>query len=37
MKVYLDTEFTHLRLGGQLISLALVSESGSEFYVEITD
>ena len=37
IRLYLDTEFTQLNLSRQLISLALVSDSGHEFYVEITD
>ena len=37
IRLYLDTEFTQLNLSRQLISLALVSSSGREFYVEITD
>lgn len=35
--VYIDTEFTQLNMTRQLISLALVSNTGLEFYVEITD
>jgi len=31
-KVFLDTEFTGLHQGTSLISLALVAESGEEFY-----
>ena len=37
IRLYLDTEFTQLNLSRQLISLALVSDGGHEFYVEITD
>lgn len=37
MKIFLDCEFTQLNQGSKLISLALVSESGEEFYVELTD
>ncbi len=36
-RLYLDTEFTALRLDRQLISLALVSSTGAEFYVELLD
>lgn len=36
-RLYIDTEFTQLNLSRQLISLALVSSSGHEFYIEITD
>jgi len=35
-RVYLDTEFTKFARP-QLISLALVAESGQEFYGESTD
>ncbi|MCY1526641.1 hypothetical protein D9M68_616790 [compost metagenome] len=35
--VYLDTEFTCLRIDRSLISLALVDSAGAEFYVELTD
>ncbi|MCY1361057.1 hypothetical protein D9M69_477100 [compost metagenome] len=35
--VYLDTEFTCLRIDRALISLALVDSAGAEFYVELTD
>ena len=35
--VYIDTELTQLNMTRQLISLALVSNTGLEFYVEITD
>lgn len=37
MKLFLDTEFTGLTRDAKLISLALVAESGEEFYVELTD
>lgn len=37
MKIFLDCEFTQLNQDSKLISLALVSESGAEFYVELTD
>lgn len=37
MKLFLDCEFTQLKAGTKLISLALVSEAGEEFYVELTD
>ncbi|MBI6909757.1 3'-5' exoribonuclease [Pseudomonas palleroniana] len=37
MKVFLDCEFTQLNRDTKLISLALVSEAGHEFYVEVTD
>lgn len=37
MKIFLDCEFTQPNLDSKLISLALVSESGKEFYVELTD
>jgi hypothetical protein len=37
MKVFLDCEFTQLNCDTKLISLALVSEAGHEFYVELTD
>ena len=38
MRLYLDTEFTQLNpLTYQLISLALVSADGQEFYVELED
>lgn len=36
MKLFLDTEFTQLNASKKLISLALVSESGAEFYVELS-
>ena len=37
MKLFLDCEFTQLNQSTKLISLALVSEDGDEFYVELTD
>lgn len=37
MKLFLDCEFTQLDQDTKLISLALVSEAGDEFYVELTD
>lgn len=37
LKIFLDCEFTQLNHDSKLISLALVSESGEEFYVELTD
>ncbi|MBH8612138.1 3'-5' exoribonuclease [Pseudomonas mohnii] len=37
MKLFLDCEFTQLNQDTKLISLGLVSESGDEFYVELTD
>lgn len=37
MKLFLDCEFTQLNRDTKLISLALVSEAGHEFYVELTD
>lgn len=37
MKLFLDCEFTPLNRDTKLISLALVSEAGHEFYVELTD
>jgi hypothetical protein len=37
MKLFLDCEFTQLNQSTNLISLALVSEDGDEFYVELTD
>ena len=37
MKIFLDCEFTQLNQDSKLISLALVAESGEEFYVELTD
>ena len=36
-KIFLDTEFTGLHQRTTLISLALVAESGEEFYAEFTD
>jgi len=37
MKLFLDSEFTRLNRDTKLISLALVSEAGHEYYVELTD
>ena len=37
MKFFLDTEFTGLHGDAKLISLALVTATGDEFYVELTD
>ncbi|EJM56197.1 3'-5' exoribonuclease [Pseudomonas sp. GM48] len=37
MRLFLDCEFTQLNQNTKLISLALVSETGDEFYVELTD
>ncbi|MCH5518709.1 3'-5' exoribonuclease [Pseudomonas syringae] len=37
MKIFLDCEFTRLNRDTKLISLALVSEAGHEYYVELTD
>jgi DNA polymerase III epsilon subunit-like protein len=37
LKIFLDCEFTQLNKDSKLISLALVSESGDEYYVELTD
>lgn len=37
MKLFLDCEFTQLNQDTKLISLALVSEAGDEYYVELTD
>lgn len=37
MKLFLDTEFTRLHRDARLISIALVAESGEEFYVELGD
>ena len=37
MRLFLDCEFTQLNQDTKLISLALVSETGDEFYVELTD
>ncbi len=36
-KVFLDTEFTGLHQQTNLISIALVAETGEEFYAEFTD
>ena len=35
--IFLDTEFTGLTQSAQLISLALVADTGEEFYAEFTD
>ncbi|MHB8425799.1 MAG: hypothetical protein ACYDB9_11745 [Gammaproteobacteria bacterium] len=37
MLLFLDTEFTGLMADPDLISIALVSEGGREFYAELTD
>lgn len=37
MRLFLDCEFTQLSSAAKLISLALVSETGREFYVELLD
>jgi hypothetical protein len=37
VKLFLDCEFTQLNRDTKLISLALVSEAGDEYYVELTD
>jgi hypothetical protein len=37
MRLFLDCEFTQLNQDTKLISLALASETGDEFYVELTD
>jgi hypothetical protein len=37
VKLFLDCEFTQLNQDTKLISMALVSEAGDEFYVELTD
>lgn len=34
-RLFLDTEFTHLNSNAKLISIALVSEDGDEFYAEL--
>lgn len=36
-KIFLDTEFTGLQQNTTLISLALIAETGEEFYAEFTD
>jgi len=36
-KIFLDTEFTGLHQNSTLISLALIAESGEEFYAEFND
>jgi len=35
--IFLDMEFTGLRQSTQLISLALVADTGEKFYAEFTD
>lgn len=37
MTLFLDCEFSQLNRDTKLISLALVSEAGHEYYVELTD
>lgn len=37
MKLFLDCEFSQLNKDARLVSLALVAESGQEFYVELLD
>jgi hypothetical protein len=37
MELFLDCEFIQLNQNTKLISLALVSEGGDEFYVELAD
>ena len=37
IKIFLDTEFTGLHRNTTLISLAMVAETGEEFYAEFTD
>lgn len=37
MRLFLDCEFSQLSAAAKLISLALVAEDGSEFYVELLD
>lgn len=37
MKLFLDCEFNQLNRDPKLISLAVVSEAGHEYYVELTD
>jgi hypothetical protein len=37
MKLFLGCELTQLNLSAKLISLALVAETGQEFYVEPRD
>jgi len=37
IKLFLDTEFTDLIPENKLISIALVTEDGREFYAELTD
>jgi hypothetical protein len=37
LKLFLDCEFSQLNKDARLVSLALVAESGQEFYVELLD
>lgn len=37
VKIFLDTEFTGLHQNAALISLAMVAETGEEFYAEFND
>ncbi len=37
LKIFLDTEFTGLNQQSSLISIALIAETGEEFYGELTD
>lgn len=37
MRLFLDTEFTDLKPGAKLISIALVDDDGDYFYAELTD
>lgn len=37
MLIFFDTEFTDLCAGSKLISIGLVSETGQEFYAELSD
>jgi hypothetical protein len=37
LKLFLDCEFSQLKKDTKLISMALVAESGQEFYVELLD
>lgn len=37
MRLFLDTEFTDLKPGAKLISIALVDDNGEYFYAELTD
>jgi hypothetical protein len=36
-RLFLDTEFSSLTIDAKLISIALVSENGDEFYAELND